>query len=75
MNDYFIFSTNGGQEASPTCPHGLINGRPIYIYVCVCVCVKPPPHAPSFDPTQKKPKGVGVLGRGLKKEKKKQGAR
>jgi len=37
--------------------------------------VKPPPHAPSFDPTQKKPKGVGVLSRGLKKEKKKQGAR
>jgi hypothetical protein len=28
-----------------------------------------------LDPTQKKPKGVGILGRGLKKEKKKQEAR
>jgi hypothetical protein len=47
----------------------------IYIYIYIYIYVKPLPHAPSFDPTQKEPKGVGVLGRGLKKEKKKQGAR
>ncbi len=36
--------------------------------------IKPRPHAPERDPTQKKPIGVGILGRGLQKEKKKQGA-
>jgi hypothetical protein len=30
-----------------------------------------PPHAPVLDPTQKKPKGVGILGRDLKKGEKK----
>jgi hypothetical protein len=35
--------------------------------------IKPPPHTLVLDPTQKKQKGGGILGRGLKKEKKKQG--
>jgi hypothetical protein len=30
--------------------------------------IKPPPHAHVVDPTQKKPKGVGILGRGFKKK-------
>jgi hypothetical protein len=33
--------------------------------------IKPPPHAHVLDPTQKKPKDVGILGRGLKKKMKK----
>jgi hypothetical protein len=28
--------------------------------------IKPPPHGHVFDPNQIKPKGVGILGRGLK---------
>ncbi len=32
--------------------------------------IKSPPHALMLDLTQKKPKGVGILGRGLKKENK-----
>jgi len=36
--------------------------------------IKPPPHAHVLDPTPKKSKGVGILGRGLKKKKEKQGA-
>ncbi len=31
------------------------------------------PHAHVFDPTQKKPKGVGILNRGLKKKYTRQG--
>ncbi len=30
--------------------------------------IKPPPHALVFDPTQKKPKGVSILGKGLKRK-------
>jgi hypothetical protein len=33
--------------------------------------IKLPPHAHGLDPTRKKPKGVGILGRGLKKKKEK----
>jgi hypothetical protein len=36
--------------------------------------IKPPPHAHVLDPTQKKPKGVGILGRGLKKKNKGHGS-
>jgi hypothetical protein len=35
--------------------------------------IKPPPCAHVLDPTQKKPKGVGILGKGFKKEKKPRG--
>jgi hypothetical protein len=30
--------------------------------------IKAPPHGHVLDPTQKKPKGVGILNRGLKKK-------
>jgi hypothetical protein len=39
------------------------------------IYIEPPPHAHVLDPTKTKPKGVNILGKGLKKEKKKQGAR
>jgi hypothetical protein len=35
--------------------------------------IKPPPHAHVLDPTPKKPKGVGILGRGMTKKKKSKG--
>jgi hypothetical protein len=36
--------------------------------------IKPPPHANVLDRTQKKPKGLGILGRGLKKKNKGHGS-
>jgi hypothetical protein len=62
-----LFSfTNEGQEAIPTCPHGLINGR----LRKDNLKISSPHHMPMclLDPTQKKPKGVGILSKDLKKK-------